>query len=120
LAEESSPANTKTARASSGKPWFSLDLKCFDSLTPVRIVQGRGKRSFFGSGSGAAIAWSSEEMNLTTVCRRFGDVANLKEVFADDSLRGEFIILEADANTFLQAGGEGDGPYTLEYKERGK
>ena len=61
-------------------------------------------------------------MNLTTARQRFADVTEqtIEEVFFDDSLRGEFVILEADENTFLQAGGEGDGPYTLEYKEPGK
>ena len=38
----------------------------------------------------------------------------LEDVFADDARRGEFIIREADQNTFLQASGEGDGPYVLE------
>jgi hypothetical protein len=61
-------------------------------------------------------------MNLTTARHKASDVTEqiFEEVFADESLRGEFIILEADADTFLQAGGEGDGPYTLEYKEAGK
>jgi hypothetical protein len=61
-------------------------------------------------------------MNLTTARQRFADVTEqtIEEVFFDDSLRGEFAILAADENTFLQAGGEGDGPYTLEYKEAGK
>jgi PAS domain S-box-containing protein len=44
----------------------------------------------------------------------------LKEVFADDLRRGEFVILEADKNTFLQASGEGDGPFLLEYKAAGE
>jgi len=63
-----------------------------------------------------------EGMNLTTARQKFGDATEqtVEEVFADHSLCGEFVILEADENTFLQAGGEGDGPYTLEYKERGK
>jgi hypothetical protein len=61
-------------------------------------------------------------MNLTMARHKSSDVTEqtFEEVFADDSLRGEFIILEADADTFLQAGGEGNGPYTLEYKEAGK
>jgi hypothetical protein len=61
-------------------------------------------------------------MNLTTAQRKFLDVdeQTLEEVFADESLRGEFLILEANGDTFLQASGEGEGPYTLEYKEAGK
>ena len=63
-----------------------------------------------------------ESMNLITARQKFGDATEqtIEEVFADDFLRGEFVILQADENTFLQAGGEGDGPYTLEYKEPGK
>jgi hypothetical protein len=30
------------------------------------------------------------------------------------------MILSADDATFLQAGGEGDGPYTLEYRRAGE
>lgn len=65
-------------------------------------------------------------MNLKTAGQWSGDCPGevtsqtLEEVFADDLRRGEFIILEANENTFLQASGEGDGPYVLEYKEAGK
>jgi hypothetical protein len=61
-------------------------------------------------------------MKLTTAGQRSEAATEqtIEEVFADDSLRGEFIILEADEHTFLQAGGEGDGPYTVEYQEAGK
>ena len=61
-------------------------------------------------------------MELTTARQKFGDVTEgtIEEVFADDSLRGEFVILEANEHTFLQAGGEGGSPFTLEYKEGGK
>jgi hypothetical protein len=61
-------------------------------------------------------------MRLATARQRYEDVTaeTVEEVFADDSLRGEFIILEAEEDAFLQAGGEGDGPYTLDYREAGK
>jgi hypothetical protein len=68
-----------------------------------------------------AFCQESEGMNLTTGRQKFAAVTEqtLEEVFADDTLRGEFVILETDKETFLQAGGEGDGPYTMEYKEIG-
>jgi hypothetical protein len=61
-------------------------------------------------------------MEVSTARRSFPDATaqTLEEVFADDALRGEFITLAADDGTFLQAGGEGHGPYRLEYKEAGK
>jgi hypothetical protein len=60
-------------------------------------------------------------MTLTTARQKYRDVTEqtIPEVFADDSLRGEFAILEADENTFLQIGGEGGGPYKLEFKDAG-
>jgi hypothetical protein len=41
----------------------------------------------------------------------------LREAFRDDAGRGEFIILSQEPQVFIQAGGEDDGPYTLEYRE---
>jgi hypothetical protein len=65
-----------------------------------------------------------EDMDLATARQKYRDATEqtIEEVFADDTLRGEFVILEPDADQapFLQAGGEGDGPYTVEYKEAGK
>ncbi|MDY0165882.1 MAG: hypothetical protein RBS80_05015 [Thermoguttaceae bacterium] len=43
--------------------------------------------------------------------------ADIRNAFADDGGRGEFIILAAADQVFLQASGEEDGPYTLEYRE---
>ena len=48
------------------------------------------------------------------------DAQLVEEILADDSRRGEFVILQVDKNTFLQASGEGDGPYVLEYKDGGQ
>jgi hypothetical protein len=63
-------------------------------------------------------------MKLTTAGKwpGAGDVSpqTLEDVFADDARRGEFVILEADQSTFLQASGEEDGPYVLEYREAGE
>jgi hypothetical protein len=41
----------------------------------------------------------------------------LREAFRDDAGRGEFIILSQTPQAFMQAGGEGDGPYSLEYRD---
>ncbi len=43
--------------------------------------------------------------------------ADIRQAFADDAGRGEFIILAAADQVFLQASGEDDGPYALEYRE---
>ena len=43
----------------------------------------------------------------------------IRNAFADDHGRGEFIILSDTDQVFIQASGEGDGPYTLEYREGG-
>jgi len=42
---------------------------------------------------------------------------DLGAAFADDAGRGEFIILSRGEYEFIQAGGEGDGPYAIEYRE---
>lgn len=43
--------------------------------------------------------------------------ADIRRAFADDRGRGEFIILAESDEVFLQASGEDDGPYSLEYRE---
>jgi hypothetical protein len=42
---------------------------------------------------------------------------DIDEVFDDDAGRGEFVILQAGEGRYIQAGGEGEGPYVLEYRE---
>jgi len=105
-----------------------------DHLEPVVIEQRAAQDALVGwlmSGSGENAMMSlaffgkpllreeSKKMNVTTARKSFEDVTEqtLEEVFADDSLRGEFIILSADDAMILQAGGEGEGPYVLEYRE---
>ncbi|MCH8828851.1 MAG: hypothetical protein IID45_04660 [Planctomycetes bacterium] len=41
----------------------------------------------------------------------------IENAFADDQGRGEFIILATDDGSFIQAAGEMDGPYFLEYRD---
>lgn len=50
---------------------------------------------------------------------RFAQVSEtqLREAFADDKGRGEFVILSQEPGVFIQAGGEGEGPYVLEYRD---
>ncbi len=43
--------------------------------------------------------------------------AELVEAFRDDKGRGEYIILSLDDQNYMQAAGEFDDPYTLEYRE---
>jgi hypothetical protein len=43
--------------------------------------------------------------------------ADINRAFDDDRIRGEFVILTAPNGSFIQAAGEGDGPYTLEYRD---
>lgn len=45
---------------------------------------------------------------------------DLQEVFADDKGRGDFVILSHAPETYIQSAGEGDGPYTLEYRDGGE
>ena len=42
---------------------------------------------------------------------------DIQNAFSDDCGRGEFIILSTDDGSFIQAAGEKDGPYTLEYRD---
>jgi len=43
--------------------------------------------------------------------------ADIRNAFADDSGRGEYIILSGADQVYMQAAGKGDEPYTLEYRE---
>lgn len=45
--------------------------------------------------------------------------AEIRNAFADDRGRGEFIILSDAHQVYIQASGEDDGPYALEYREGG-
>jgi hypothetical protein len=47
-------------------------------------------------------------------------IDELKKAFEDDAGRGEFIILQKDKGNFIQAAGEYDSPYILEYREGDK
>jgi hypothetical protein len=41
----------------------------------------------------------------------------LREAFADDRGRGEFVILSQKQDVYMQASGDDDGPYVLEYRD---
>ncbi len=43
--------------------------------------------------------------------------ADIRNAFADDAGRGEFLILSQAPDVYMQAAGEGDGPYALEYRQ---
>ena len=43
--------------------------------------------------------------------------ADIQNAFADDAGRGGYIILSQSEQVYIQAIGEGDGPYTLEYRQ---
>jgi hypothetical protein len=42
----------------------------------------------------------------------------LGEAFRDDAGRGECIILSQQPDVFIQASGEDDGPYVMEYRDQ--
>ena len=42
---------------------------------------------------------------------------DIERAFDDDKGRGEYIILSQNPDTFMQAAGEGNGPYVLEYRD---
>ena len=44
----------------------------------------------------------------------------LNSAFQDDQGRGEFIILSQSDDAYIQAAGESDDPYTLEYRDGGQ
>ena len=54
------------------------------------------------------------ETDRTTI-RHAKDV-DIERIFEDDSMRGEFAILSVSKEQYLQAAGEGEGPYLLEYR----
>ena len=41
----------------------------------------------------------------------------LRAAFRDDMGRGEYVILSHEPEIYMQASGEGDGPYSLEYRD---
>jgi len=43
--------------------------------------------------------------------------SRLKAAFADDQGRGGYIILSRSGQVYIQAAGEGEGPYSLEYRD---
>jgi hypothetical protein len=43
--------------------------------------------------------------------------ADIHRAFDDDRIGGEFIILTAPDGGYIQASGDGDGPYSLQYRE---
>ena len=43
--------------------------------------------------------------------------SDIRKAFADDCERGEFAILSESDQVYIQASGQGDGPYLLEYRE---
>ncbi len=45
--------------------------------------------------------------------------ADIRRAFEDDSGRGEFVILSESDQVFIQALGEGEGPYMVEYRDGG-
>ena len=42
--------------------------------------------------------------------------SDIIQAFQNDKYRGEFIILSQSEQVYIQASGEGDGPYYLEYR----
>jgi hypothetical protein len=45
------------------------------------------------------------------------DESDIIKAFQDDKSRGEFVILSKSEQVYIQAAGEGFGPYTLEYRD---
>ena len=43
--------------------------------------------------------------------------SDIVQAFQNDEKRGEFIILSQDDEVYIQAAGEGFGPYCLEYRD---
>jgi len=59
-------------------------------------------------------------MKLVTAERIAGDNVSEEELisaFEDDTGRGDFIILSQSEQVYMQASGEGDDPYVMEYRE---
>lgn len=59
-------------------------------------------------------------MELKTQGGMYSGIANESDIikaFQDDKKRGEFIILSKSEQVYIQAAGEGFGPYILEYRD---
>jgi hypothetical protein len=58
-------------------------------------------------------------MKLQTARKSYPDATDqdVEAVFADDELRGEYVVLTAEGGSYIQAAGEGEGPYQLEYRD---
>ena len=59
-------------------------------------------------------------MELSTenkIAHKEADADELVAAFVDDRGRGEFIILSQSDHVYIQASGDDDGPYVLEYRE---
>jgi hypothetical protein len=59
-------------------------------------------------------------MELETEGGMYSGIAeesDIIEAFQDDKKRGEFIILSKSEQVYIQAAGEGFGPYTLECRD---
>ena len=59
-------------------------------------------------------------MELQTQGGMYSGIADEPDIiraFEDDEKRGEFIILSQGEEVYIQAAGEGFGPYTLEYRD---
>ncbi len=59
-------------------------------------------------------------MELETQGGMYSGIAKESDIiaaFVDDKKRGEFVILSKSEQVYIQAAGEGFGPYTLEYRD---
>lgn len=58
-------------------------------------------------------------MRLTTPHTTIEGVVerDLQEVFSDQALRGNLVVLATEDDQYLQAAGEGDGPYLVEHRD---
>jgi len=59
-------------------------------------------------------------MELETQGGMYSGIAkesDIIEAFEDDKKRGEFVILSQSEQVYIQAAGEGFGPYNLEYRD---
>src|SRR4030095_6811795 len=71
-----------------------------------------------GTGRRAGVALHSMKLE-TADSYVFDQVTEeqLRDTFDDDKGRGEFVILSEKPEVYIQASGEGDGPYALEYRD---
>ena len=61
---------------------------------------------------------------MTLETEASGQISNvtehqLRQIFEDAEGIGEFVILSQGPETYIQAAGDGDGPYCLEYRDGG-